>query len=145
MAGSAVTYHQAWDFVVEIDNVQVGGFTDCSGLGTEIKSVSQNEGGQISVVDVSTSTVTFPDITLKRGGSDNTELYDWHRNIVKGNQDKRNLSIVQQRGGVPVKRYNVTQAVIVKYMPGDWARSEEEKNITEEITLKHTGWTAEAV
>lgn len=143
MSGSAVTYYQSWDFIVEIDKVIVGGFTDCSGLGTEFKTVKQKEGGVPSVVDVSVSTFDFPPIVLKRGGSDNTELYDWHMNLRKGNQDKRNLSIVQKRGGVPVKRYNVTLATIAKYMPGDWARSEEEKNITEEITLEHTGWTSE--
>jgi phage tail-like protein len=141
IVGQPVKYYQAWDFVVEVENIPIGGFNACDGLEREIKTATQMEGGIISPVDISTTTVTFKPITLKRGGSNNRDLYEWSLAPEKGIQDKRNVSIVQQFGGVPVVRWNCEQAVLTSYKGPSFDRSKEEENIIEEVVIQPLRWT----
>lgn len=138
--GQPVTYYQKWDFVVEIAGVAVGGFTSCKGLEKEHKVAEQMEGGAISVVAHATTTVAYPDITLERGGSDNNELYLWSENQEQGIQDLRDVSIVQQRGGIPVVRYNCESCVLKKYTAPEFDRKAEEENVVESIVIKPLRW-----
>lgn len=138
--GQPVTYYQAWDFVVEIEGVAIAGFTGAKGLEFEVKTAKQMEGGVVSAVDISTTVVDYKPIVLTRGGSNNAELYDWSQAPLKGIQDKRNVSIVQQRQGVPVVRYNCEQCVLTAYKGPEFDRSKEEENVIEEITMMPLRW-----
>lgn len=139
--GQPVTFQQAWDFIVEIEGVPSGGFTDVDGLDKEHKTIEQFEGGKRTVVSVDNSVTIYPEIVCKRGGSNNFDLYDWSENIEAGNTDKRSISIVDQRGGITaIKRYNIPEATLTHYKGGARSSGDQEKNVVEEISFKHTGW-----
>ena len=81
-------------FLVEIDGIVQAGFSDCSGFGSNVEIVEYREGGDAATVRKLPSKVTYPDITLKWGITDNHELYDWHLDAVKGQIQRKNGSII---------------------------------------------------
>lgn len=143
--GQPVTYLQAWDFVVEIGGIGVAGFTAATGIEKETKAAIQMEGGIPTPVDVSTTTTNYKPITLRRGSSNNAELYEWSKAAEESRQDKRDVSIVQQYGGVPAVRWNCEQCVLLTYKGPEFDRGKEEENGIEEIVIQPLRWKRVAI
>jgi phage tail-like protein len=63
-----------YNFKVEIDGIQVGGFSEASGLESTVEVVEYREGGLNNTVHKLPGKTTYSDIVLKRGttGGDNT-------------------------------------------------------------------------
>lgn len=136
--GTPVTYYQKWDFVVEVEGLAVGGFSEATGLEIDQKIAIYREGGNPGISAMSYTTHDIKPVTLSRGGSDNTELYDWWENIRSGAQDLRSVSIVQQKGGIAFKRTNYTLCAMTNYKTDGNDRSKEEENVIESITFQPT-------
>jgi phage tail-like protein len=103
-------------FLVEIDGVVRAGFQECSGFGSEVEVVEYREGGDQATVTKLPGKATFPDIMLKWGIADDRELYDWHRDAVLGQVDRRNGSIIlQSENGTEAVRWNFFRAWPSKY------------------------------
>jgi phage tail-like protein len=86
-------------YQIEIDGVGLGQFQEVSGLSIErqvIEHYATLPGGQ-EVLKKEPGPIKYGDITLKRGMTDNDELYQWMNEIVEGNLDaaRRNGSIVE--------------------------------------------------
>jgi phage tail-like protein len=99
-----------FNFLVEISGTTLAGFAECTGLSSEVGVIEYREGGDIRVRKLP-GLGRFGDITLKRGITNTDELQKWHRNILNGVPDRRNLSIVlldNQRQ--PVVRWSVSDA-----------------------------------
>jgi phage tail-like protein len=92
MAGRVDPYKN-FNFRVEIDNVSIAGFSECTGLTSELSVVEYREGGD-NIVRKLPGQKKFGNITLKRGITDSRELYEWHLNILNGTVDRRNGSII---------------------------------------------------
>jgi phage tail-like protein len=138
IVGQPVNYYQKWDFVVEIDGTPAAGFTEATGLEIDQKIAIQREGGVPGIADIAYTSYDVKPITLSRGGSNETSLYDWWESIRSGVQDKRNVSVVQQKGGVAVRRTNYTLCALTSYKDDGNDRSKEEENVIESITLQPT-------
>ncbi len=86
---------RSFNFRLEIDNLQVGAFSDASGMTSEGDVVDYRTG-----VDVPLTTRKLPGlrkfgpITLKRGMLNDSSLWDWYRNIATGQKDRRNGSVI---------------------------------------------------
>lgn len=84
----------AFNFLVEIDGINVAGFSEVSGLEITIDVIEYREGG-----DQATSPRKLPglhkftNITLKRGYSEATELWDWMKTVLDGQMQRRSGSI----------------------------------------------------
>jgi phage tail-like protein len=129
-----------YNFKVEIDGIQVGGFSEASGLESTVEVVEYREGGHNSTVRKLPGKTTYSDIVLKRGttGGDNT-LYEWHRDVVAGKVERKNGSIVVcDRAGVEVLRYNFVNAWPMKWNPADFNATGKEVAV-EEFSLAHEG------
>ena len=130
-----------YNFKVEIDGIQVGGFSEASGLESTIETIEYREGGENSTVRKLPGKTTFSDIVLKRGtapSGDNT-LYNWHRQTVLGQIERKNGSIiVLDRAGQEVLRYNFFNAWPMKWNPSDFNATGKEVAI-EEFSLAHEG------
>jgi phage tail-like protein len=129
-----------FNFRVEIDGIQVGGFSEASGLESTIESVDYREGGDNTTVRKLPGKTTYADIVLKRGttGGDNT-LYDWHRQTVLGQIERKSGSIVvYDRSDQEVLRYNFVNAWPMKWNPADFNAAGKEVAV-EEFTLAHEG------
>ncbi len=83
-----------YNFHVEWDGIVHAGFRECSGLDSTSEAGDYREGTDPLTARKLPGLVTYSNISLGRGISDNDELWKWRQQIAKGIADRRNLSIV---------------------------------------------------
>jgi phage tail-like protein len=87
--------YRGFNFRVEIDGISVGSFSDVSGLSSDGDVVEYRNGDDIPLhVRKLPGLIKASNLTLKRGYTDNRELWNWRNNIVNGTPDRRNGAIV---------------------------------------------------
>ena len=64
-------------FLFEVDGVEIGRFTEVSGLEVEVEIEELEEGGENSYVHKLPGRMRWPNITLKRGVTQNDSLLTW--------------------------------------------------------------------
>jgi len=77
-----------------IFDVLLGGFTECSGLEMSLQVEEYKEGGKNDALLKFPSRVTWGNLTLRRGVSIGTTLWDWHYGFVEGTGKRRDGVIV---------------------------------------------------
>jgi phage tail-like protein len=98
-------------FQVEIDGIASSRFLECTGLGSEVAVIEYREGGDPTAVRKLPGRASFSDITLKRGITESRDLYDWHRSLLQGQNDRRNGKIILlDDGGAEVVRWVFREA-----------------------------------
>ncbi len=116
--GNPRSFHKKFKFVVEIDDVGHAGFQKASELSVEVANVQYFEGGSL-IPNKSPGRLTFSDVTLERGATQDRDLFDWFQDVAitssgLGLTDvnyKRNLDIVQQdRDGLTLRRWSLSRA-----------------------------------
>ena len=109
--------YRGFNFRVEIEKTAVAGFRECGGLSLTTDPVEYREGTDLPLhVRKLTGLAKVSNISLKKGFTDNRELWNWYRNILNGVQDRRNGAIVlQDEQHRDVMRWNFGQAWISKY------------------------------
>jgi phage tail-like protein len=86
--------YAGYNFAVELDGITRAGFRECSGLEN-----SQNAGEYREGTDKNLSVrklpglVTHSDITLSRGITADSKLWEWRQKAVKGNIERHDISI----------------------------------------------------
>lgn len=80
-------------FEVRIDDVPVGGFSECSGLQLETEFQDYSEGGQNAFVHKFPTRTKQSNVTLKRGVVDRS-MWAWYWDLTQGKIVRHNLSIV---------------------------------------------------
>ena len=142
--GTPRTFHKKFKFIVEIDGVASAGFQKSSELSVEVANVQYFEGGSL-IPNKSPGRLTFADVTLERGATQDRDLFDWLQDVAitssgLGLTDvfyKRNLDIVQQdRDGTTLRRWSLSRAWPVKFVAGDWD-NEADENVIESVTLTY--------
>ncbi len=78
-----------YNFLVEIDGVTAAGFSECTGLSSEVEIIEYREGGD-DLVRKLPGLKKFGNITLKRGVTDSLDIYTWHRDVLNGQTVRRN-------------------------------------------------------
>lgn len=129
-----------FNFLVEIEGIAVGRFSEVSGLASTVETIEYREGGENTTVRKLPGKTTFSDIVLKRGttGGDNT-LWAWHKDVVAGTVTRRSGSvIVLDRAGEEALRYNFYNAWPTEFSPADFTATSSEV-ATESVTLAHEG------
>ena len=102
--GERVDPFRSFNFLVELDGVAQGSFSDCSGLGSTTVQVAKHLGAQVVIenreggdnarVRKLPGKTTYTDLSLKWGSTSSTELWEWRQQIVDGNVVRKNGSIV---------------------------------------------------
>jgi phage tail-like protein len=142
--GTPRTFHKKFKFIVEIDGVASAGFQKCSELSVEVANVQYSEGGAL-IPNKSPGRLTFADVTLERGATEDQDLFDWLTEVADASANaglnepefKRNLDIVQQdRDGSELRRWRLHNAWPVKFVAGDWD-NEADENVIESVTLTY--------
>lgn len=85
--------YKDYRFQVEIDGIAQSRFLECSGLGSEVAVIEYREGGEPTAVRKLPGRASFSDVTLKRGITESHDLYDWHRALLQGQNDRRQVAI----------------------------------------------------
>ena len=81
-------------FLLEIDGIVQAGFSECTGLGSEVEVIEYREGGDSGTVRKLRGKASYPDISLKWGITDSRELYDWHQRAISEELDRKNGSVI---------------------------------------------------
>jgi phage tail-like protein len=134
--------YRAFNFRIEIDNLTVGAFSECSGLSSDGDAVDYREGTDIPLnVRKLVGLRKYANIVLKRGYTQNTELWDWYTNIVNGVPDRRNGTIIlMDEARNDVLRWNVENAWINK-IEGPSFKANGNEIAMESVELVHEGLT----
>jgi phage tail-like protein len=86
---------RGFNFQIEIDKIVVGSFSDVSGLSSDGDIVEYRNGDDKALsVRKLMGLRKYSNITLKRGYTDNRELWNWRQNIVEGASDRRHGAII---------------------------------------------------
>ena len=132
-----------FNFGLEFQGAIAGYFTECSGIGSE------NEVIDHKIVDESGREITrkipgrlkWGDVTLKRGITNDMQIWDWRENVVQGDMDsarKNGSVIMMDRNYAEVARWNFENAWPSK-VTGPALKSDSNEFGVEELVIVHEG------
>jgi phage tail-like protein len=106
MANADETFSKS-NFIVEIEGVAVGGFSECTGLDTESAVIEYRNGNEDTTVRKIPGLKKFGNIVLKRGITRGRELWEWRKQVMDGRTERRSGSIILlDEGREEVLRWN---------------------------------------
>jgi phage tail-like protein len=128
-----------YNFLVELDGITRAAFTEATGLEATTEPVEYREGGENGTVRKLPGLTRYGNIVLRWGMTVDRELYDWHRQTVLGDVQRKNGSIiVLDRRGIEVARWNFQDAWVTKYDAPDF-NSTANTVAVESVELAHEG------
>jgi phage tail-like protein len=100
---------RAYRFLVEIDGITRAGFRECAGLDSTQDVIEYREGHEPATVRKLPGLVKYSNISLKRGLTDDAELWEWRKKAIDGKVERKNGSIVVlDETGAEKLRWNFT-------------------------------------
>lgn len=113
--GQRVDPYANFSFLVEIDGITRAGFREVTGFDSTVEIKEYKEGGHDAPYKLPMQT-KYSNIVLKWGLDDDREMYEWHRQTVLGNVQRKHGSIVlRDRQGNEKVRWNFFNAWPTKY------------------------------
>lgn len=113
--GSALAMSSS-DAVQAVNQSAAAGFSECSGLEMTLDIEDFKEGGQCSHVLKFPTRVTWSNLTLKRGVTASTELWDWFYGFVEGRGTRRDgLIVLRDSEGMPHTIWTFQRGLPAKY------------------------------
>jgi phage tail-like protein len=142
--------YKSFRFEVEISGNMVfakAGFQKVSGLKMNTDVVEYREGGDNLTVSKSPGLTKFDPITLERGMSEDTDMWDWaskifHIDETSHSQVKYRANVkikLKGRNGAVVKAWEIPNAWISKYETGEFDAMGNNVML-ETIELQHEGF-----
>jgi phage tail-like protein len=105
-----------FNFLVELGDLPVAGFTEVSGLTAESDVIEYREGSDPARMRKIPAMYKFGSITFKRGYTQSRELWEWRKTTLDGRTVRRNGAVVLlDEAGVPRLRWEFFEAWISKY------------------------------
>lgn len=135
---------RAYNFSIEIDGIPTGAFAEAGGLTAEGDAVDYREGTDLQRnVRKLVGLRKYTNITLKRGYTADASMWQWYVNIMNGQPDRRNVTIVlMNEAREPVLRWHAENAWINK-IEGPAFKASGNEVAMESVELVHEGLTLE--
>ena len=139
----------AANFIVEVNAFTIGRFSEIDGLQMEIEVEEYNEGGSNDGPYHFPTRITWPNITLKRGLTNDNNLFDWFDAVagqrfansgLSGNRDSVAITLISTTGK-RLRTWTLIKAYPVRWT-GPTLASTEDALPTEELELAHQGFTS---
>jgi len=131
--------YQVFNFLVEIEGILAGGFSECSGLQVETEVFEYREGGLNDYMHHFAGPTKYPPLILKHGLTQIDGLWSWHQDVVQGNIERKNGTIyLLDKQRLPVMWWDFKEAIPVKWT-GPELRADAGSVATESIELSHHG------
>ena len=137
--------YRSFNFRLQIDGIDSGAFSECSGLTADGDAVDYREGTDKNPnVRKLVGLRKYTNITLKRGYTNDGQLWAWYKNIHDGQHDRRNVTIIlMNEEHKDVLSWHADNAFINKIEGPSFKASGNEIAI-ESVELVHEGLTIEA-
>lgn len=133
--------YTAFNFAVEIEGLLVGGFTEVSGLESEIETEEYQEGGVNEYVHHLPRQASSGRLVLRHGLTDVSSLWNWYYNITQGIIQRKNGTIMLlDRQMLPVMWWNFRNALPIKWS-GPELNATSDEIAFESIEMVHEGLT----
>ncbi|MFZ5961676.1 phage tail protein [Thalassococcus sp. BH17M4-6] len=127
------------NFLLEIDGITRGAFTEVSGLTAEQETVDYREGSEDTVVRKLPGLKTFTNIMLKRGWTQDAELWEWRKTTIDGvTERKAGAIIVLDEARQEALRFSFREGWICKW-EGPQLNSTTNEVAIESIEICHEG------
>lgn len=142
----AATYpYKNYRFKVEIDNTQVGGFSEVTGFDATFDVIEYRAGDDELTPRKQPGLVKYSNITLKRGVVDAIEFYTWINEIREGNLKRKTvtISLMNDAGSSVITSWTLTNAWPCKYTGPDFNGTGSEVAV-ESIEFAHEKLVREA-
>ena len=122
-----------------IQNVALGGFSECSGLEMRMEPESYNEGGNNKTALKFPSRITWTNIKLKRGVTLSDDLFNWHYSFVQGKGKRRNgvIALLNELH-IPIKVWYFERGLPVRWS-GPSMNAAASQVAIEELEIAHEG------
>lgn len=139
-------------FLIEVDGVEIGLFKSISGLSVDIEVEELVEGGENSYAHKLPGRMTWPNLVLARGVTQNDNLLTWlnkssgEQFASQGNKLTRSTAAItlMAANGDRLRSWDVDGAFPVKWKGPNFAADSNEM-ATEELEIAHHGFRAKTV
>lgn len=130
----------SFNFLVEIEGLLVGGFTDVTGLQVETEVKEYREGGVNEYVHKFAGPTRYPaNLTLKRGLTDIETFWSWHQDVTTRKIERKNGTIyLLDRQRLPAMWWDFQEAMPVKWTGPDLQAGSNTVAV-ESVELVHRG------
>lgn len=130
-----------FNFAVEIEGLLVGGFSEVSGMESDIQMEEYREGGVNGYVHKLPTSTSYANLVLKHGLTSISTLWNWYYNTTQGIIQRKNGTIMlldtQQ---IPVMWWNFRNALPTRWIGPDFNASSDTVGF-ETLELVHEGLT----
>ena len=107
-------------FTIEIGGIAAAHFSEVTGFDTTTDAIDYREGDDALHVRKLPGLTKYSPVTLKRGITDNMDLYNWYKDVVAGDIRREPVTIiVRDEIGEPKARFEIREAWPSKYDPMD--------------------------
>jgi phage tail-like protein len=131
--------YKAFNFRVEINGIARAAFSEVGGLESETAVIEYRMGGEPTTVRKLPGLTKYANIVLRRGITQDAELWNWRQTVVQGTVDRRNGSIVLlDDDGTEVMRWNFFHGWIAKW-EGPALNAHANEVAIETIEIAHEG------
>lgn len=122
-----------------VQNVVLGGFSECSGLESQLRTEDYEEGGNNGTVLHFPKRINWTNVRLKRGAALNDELWNWHYGFVEGKGKRRDgIIMLQDEQHQPVRIWYFQRGLPVKWT-GPSMNALQSNVAIEELEIAHEG------
>lgn len=130
----------SFNFLVEIESLVVGGFSEVTGLQVETVVETYREGGRNDYEHKLPGPTRYPtNLILKHGLTDIETLWKWHQDVAQGKIARKNGTIyLLDALGLPAMWWNFKEAYPVKWS-GPELRADSGTVAVEIVELVHHG------
>jgi len=129
-----------FNFVVEIDGVFAGGFSECSGLVGDTNIIEYREGNeQQGTTRKLPGLMKYNNIVLKRGWTKNRALWDWRKKVIDGKTQRTSGTItLLDEARQPALRWNFREGWPSK-LEGPGLNAKTSEVAVETLEIAHEG------
>ena len=133
--------HGKFNYKVEIDGLEAGGFSEVTGFDASIDVIEYREGDMTQTPHKIPGLKKYGNITLKQGLVDSMVLYEWMTAGLEGDVERKTLTItLLDIAGSPAASWQIINAWPVKYTAPDFNATSSEVAI-ESLEIAHEGMT----
>jgi len=139
LTGVRLDPYQGFNFMVEIEGILAGGFSECTGLAVQTEFEDYKEGGVNDFVHRFAGRTTYPPLVLKHGLTQIDGLYVWHQEVAQGIVTRRNGTIyLLDKDKLPAAWWDFKDAFPYRYT-GPELRADSASVAFESVELAHRG------
>ena len=126
-------------FAVQVQGVQIGIFSECSGIQAEYEVMEYPEGGENRFIHKLRGRLKYPNLVLKRGITHEDALLKWFFETKQWDQRKDVIVGLKGPDSEPVRTWSFAHAFPVKWT-GPTLNAGSNNAATETLEIAHRGF-----